>query len=235
MSLSFDKCVYRHITKDNNTVFYVGMGNNSRPYTKTKRSSYWKKIVDKHGYYVEVLAENLSFEDAIELEIFLISLYGRKDNKTGVLCNLTDGGEGTKNVTESVRKKISKSRKGVRNLPLDYVRNKEHCEKLSLAKKGKESTFKGKKHSEYSKAIIKEKRALQIFTKETLIKKSNAVKGGKNPAAVKVINIETKQIFNTMKEAAKSANISDNYLRMLFNGKYKNKTNLIKLKDYESI
>jgi hypothetical protein len=235
MSLSFDKCVYRHITKDNNSVFYVGMGNNSRPYTKTKRSSYWKNIVDKHGYYVEVLAENLSFEDAIELEVFLISLYGRKDTKTGILCNLTDGGEGTKNVTESVRKKISERRKGIRNLPLDYVRSKTHCENLSLAKKGKESCFKNKKHTDATKEIIKQKRALQVFTKETLIKKSNAVKGGKNPAAVKVINIETKQIFNTMKEAAKSVNISDNYLRMLFNGKYKNKTNLIKLKDYESI
>jgi len=229
MSLSFDKCVYRHITKDNNTVFYVGMGNNSRPYTKTKRSSYWKNIVDKHGYYVEVLAENLSFEDAIELEVFLISLYGRKDNKTGVLCNLTDGGEGTKNVTESVRKKISERRKGVRNVPLDYVITKEHREKISLAKKGKESTFKGKKHSEYSKAIIKEKRALQIFTKETLIKKSNAVKGSKNPSAIKVIDTEKNIIYDTMKIAAEENNIKYTSLSAMLNGYCKNKTNLKKI------
>ena len=229
MSLSFDKCVYRHITKDNNTVFYVGMGNNSRPYTKTKRSSYWKNIVDKHGYYVEVLADNLSFEDAIELEVFLISLYGRKDNKTGVLCNLTDGGEGTKNVTESVRKKISERRKGVRNVPLDYVITKEHKEKISLAKKGKESTFKGKKHSEYSKAIIKEKRALQVFTKETLIKKSNAVKGGKNPSAIKVIDTEKNIIYDTMKIAAEENNIKYTSLSAMLNGYCKNKTNLKKI------
>jgi hypothetical protein len=229
MSLSFDKCVYRHITKDNNTVFYVGMGNNSRPYTKTKRSSYWKNIVDKHGYYVEVLAENLSFEDAIELEVFLISLYGRKDNKTGVLCNLTDGGEGTKNVTESVRKKISERRKGIRTLSLDYIRSEEHCKKISESKKGKESTFKGKKHSEYSKAIIKEKRALQVFTKETLIKKSNAVKVGKNPSAIKVIDTEKNIIYDTMKIAAEENNIKYTSLSAMLNGYCKNKTNLKKI------
>jgi hypothetical protein len=229
MSLSFDKCVYRHITKDNNTVFYVGMGNNSRPYTKTKRSSYWKNIVDKHGYYVEVLVENLSFEDAIELEVFLISLYGRKDNKTGVLCNLTDGGEGTKNITESVRKKISERRKGIRTLSLDYIRSEEHCKKISESKKGKESTFKGKKHSEYSKAIIKEKRALQIFTKETLIKKSNAVKGSKNPSAIKVIDTEKNIIYDTMKIAAEENNIKYTSLSAMLNGYCKNKTNLKKI------
>lgn len=230
---NFNKCVYRHITKDTNKVFYVGMGNKKRPYTKTKRNLHWNNIVNKHGYYVEVLTENMSFEDAKELEVFLISLYGRKDNKTGILCNLTDGGEGTINLTENSRKKISQSRKGVRTLPLDYVRTKEHCEKLSLAKKGKESAFKGKKHSEKTKDIIKEKRALQVFTEETKIKKSNSVKGCKNPSAIKVIDTKTKEVFDTIIDAAKYANISHTYLRMIFAGKYPNKTNLIKLKDYE--
>lgn len=234
MSL-LEKIVYRHRRLDDDSVFYVGIGNKVRPYTKSKRNSYWKNIVKKHGYYVEVLYENLKIEDAVELEIFLIDLYGRKDNNTGILCNLTDGGEGTVNVTESVRKKISESRKGVRSLPIDYVRTKEHCEKISLSKKGKTSAFKGKKHTEKTKSIIREKRAFQTFSEETKIKKSNSVKGGKNPFAVKVINTKTKEIFDTVKDAAKSANISKSYLHMLFAGKYPNKTNLIKLKDYEFI
>ena len=228
-----EKIVYRHRRLDDDSVFYVGIGNKRRPYIKSKRNSYWKNIVKKHGYYVEILFENLKIEDAIELEVFLISLYGRKDNNTGVLCNLTDGGEGTVNVTESVRRKISESRKGVSNLPIDYVRTKEHCEKISLSKKGKVSAFKGKKHSEKTKSIIREKRSVQVFSEETRIKKSNSVKGGKNPFAVKVINTKTKEIFNTVKDAAKSANITSSYLNMLFCGKYPNKTNLIRLRDYE--
>jgi hypothetical protein len=233
MSL-FDKVVYRHRRLSDDSVFYIGIGNKQRPFVKTKRNSYWQNIVKKDGYYVEVIQENLSFEDAKELEVFLISLYGRKDIKTGILCNMSDGGDGS-NLSPEVRKKISERRKGIRNVPLDYVITKEHREKISLAKKGKQSTFKGKKHTDKAKEIIKQKRALQVFSKETLIKKSESVKGGKNPAAVKVINIETKQIFDTMKEAADSANISLYHLRMYFSGKYKNNTNLIKLKDYEFI
>jgi hypothetical protein len=233
MSL-YDKVVYRHRRLDDNSVFYVGIGNKRRPFIKIGRNSYWKNIVNKCGYYVEIIQENLSLEDAKELEVFLISLYGRKDIKTGILSNMSDGGDGG-NLSEDFRIKISERRKGIRTLPLDYVRTKEHCEKISNAKKGMVSYFKGKKHTEKAKEIIKQKRAFQIFTKETLIKKSEAVKGGKNPASKKVINTETKQIFDTMKEAAESVNISVSYLSMFLSGKYKNKTNLIKLKDYEFI
>jgi hypothetical protein len=234
MSL-LEKVVYRHIRNDNNSVFYVGMGTETRPYAKSKRSDYWTNIVNKYGYIVEILSKNLSFEDAIDLEMLLIEEYGRLDLKTGILCNLTSGGEGTKNVTESVRKKISESRKGVRNLPLDYVRTKEHCEKLSLAKKGKESTFKGKKHTEETKAIIKEKRALQIFTKETRLKKSESVSGGKNPFANKILDLKTNKIYETMKIAAEELNIKYTTLSAMLNGHCKNNTNLVKYKNYEFI
>jgi hypothetical protein len=228
------KVVYRHRRLDDNSVFYIGLGNKQRPYVKTKRNNYWKSIIEKYGYYVEVIQENLSLEDAKELEVFLISLYGRKDIKTGILCNMSDGGDGH-NASPEIRKKTSERRKGKRTLPLDYVRSEEHSRKISEGKKGKPSSFKGKKHTEETKAIIRQKRALQVFTKETRIKKSKSVKGAKNPAAIKVINVKTKEIFDTIIDAAKSANISRAYLGMIFSGMYPNKTNLIKLKDYESI
>jgi hypothetical protein len=231
---NFNKVVYRHRRLDDNSVFYVGIGNKIRPYVKTKRNAYWKNIIDKHGYYVEVIQENLSLELAKELEVFLISIYGRKDIKTGILCNMSDGGDGH-NVSPEIRKKTSERRKGKRTLPLDYVRSEEHSRKISEGKKGKPSSFKGKKHTEETKAIIRQKRALQVFSKETLIKKGKSMTGAKNPSSIKVINTETKKIFDTIIDAAKSVNISDTYLRMLFAGKYPNKTNLIKLKDYESI
>jgi hypothetical protein len=227
MSL-FDKVVYRHRRLNDNSVFYIGIGNKQRPFVKTKRNSYWQNIVKKDGYYVEIIQKNLSFEDAKELEVFLISLYGRKDIKTGILCNMSDGGDGS-NVSPEVRKKISESRKGVRNLPLNYVRTKEHCEKLSLSKKGKESSFKGKTHTEKAKQLIKQKRALQVFSEETLIKKSNAVKGGKNPFAVKVFDTEKNIIYDTMKIASEQNNIKYTSLSAMLNGYCKNKTNLKKI------
>lgn len=91
-----NKVVYIHRKKSDDTIFYVGMGNSYRPYDKhkSKRSRYWLSTVNKNGYYVEVLFEGLSAEEAFEIEIYLISKFGRKDKGLGPLVNLSDGGEG---------------------------------------------------------------------------------------------------------------------------------------------
>jgi hypothetical protein len=49
---------------------------------------------------------------AFESEKALIELFGRKDNNTGILRNLTDGGEGQSGLHEEGRKKISLALKG---------------------------------------------------------------------------------------------------------------------------
>jgi hypothetical protein len=230
-----DKLVYRHSRGDDGSVFYVGIGTKSRPYTKSKRSAYWKNIVSKHGYSIEILAQNLSLEDAIDLEMLLIKEYGRKDIGTGILCNLTDGGEGTINVTLEVRKKLSERRRGVRTIPVGMIRNAEWCRKLSESKKGKVSTFKGKTHTEEAKTLIREKRALQIITKESRLKQAKAISGANNPAAKKILDLENNVIYNTMKEAANSIGMKYTTLSAMLNGYCKNKTNFIKLERYEFI
>lgn len=89
--------VYRHRTLDTKQVFYVGIGLPNRPYKKNGRTLYWKNIVNKHGYSIEIIKENISWTDACELEELLILEYGRRDLKTGTLVNLTNGGDGVKN------------------------------------------------------------------------------------------------------------------------------------------
>ena len=82
--------VYRHIRKDKNEPFYIGIGHTEeRAYKKSQRNNMWHKITAKTDYEVEILFENVSWEFAKEKEIELISLYGRKDIRTGTLCNLT--------------------------------------------------------------------------------------------------------------------------------------------------
>lgn len=52
--------------------------------------------------------------------------------------------------------------------------------------------------------------------------------GNKNPCK-KVINYETKEIFNSIKEASDVLNISQSYLSQQLNGKRRNKTKLMYL------
>ena len=90
--------VYRHIRKDKNQPFYIGIGlsdeNFHRAYAKAKRNSYWKNIVSLTEYDVQILFSDVSKEFALEKERELIQLYKRVEDG-GTLCNVTMGGEGT--------------------------------------------------------------------------------------------------------------------------------------------
>lgn len=67
-------------------------------------------------------------------ERYLISFYGRRDLGLGILCNLTDGGEGApgKIVSEETRKKMSSKRKGK---PCTYIANQQTKKKMSESRK----------------------------------------------------------------------------------------------------
>jgi hypothetical protein len=118
--------VYRHIRIDKNEPFYIGIGKDDtykRAYqsSKTKRSDFWHNIASK-GYEVEILMDNLNWEQACEKEKEFISIYGRKDLGQGSLVNLTNGGDGaieiSKESIESIRKKLTGLKQS------EYTKNK---------------------------------------------------------------------------------------------------------------
>jgi hypothetical protein len=87
--------VYQHKTKDTNQIFYIGIGVvRKRAYSKYGRNSMWHNIVNKHGWYYEILFEDIPRKEAVDVEKYLISYYGRRDLKTGNLANMTGGGDG---------------------------------------------------------------------------------------------------------------------------------------------
>jgi hypothetical protein len=99
--------VYRHRRIDTNEIFYVGIGKvKTRPYSKHNRNPLWYNIVNKTDYIVEILYTDLTSDDAKELEMFLISEYGRRDLGTGPLVNMTNGGDGVTSPSIEARKKI---------------------------------------------------------------------------------------------------------------------------------
>ena len=83
--------VYIHRKKSNNEIFYVGKGKDRRAYRKDHRNIYWNKVVNKHGYEIEIYKDNLTEKEAFELEIKLINELKEKGLQ---LTNMTDGGEG---------------------------------------------------------------------------------------------------------------------------------------------
>lgn len=103
--------IYVHCTLDENIPFYIGKGKKDRCKQHLDRSDWWKRIANKHDYYIELLEINLTEEEAFAKEKDYISKFGRRQFKNGgTLVNLTDGGEGAagKIYSDEEREKISK-------------------------------------------------------------------------------------------------------------------------------
>lgn len=143
-----DTCVYQHIRLDTNEIFYIGIGNIKRPYIKINRSKWWKNITKKTDYKIEILYENLSWTNACNIEKELIQYYGRKDNNTGILVNMTDGGEGSCGLIISEENKLKMSafaknrrwskeeRLKLSKAHIGYKHTDEQKQKISKALKG---------------------------------------------------------------------------------------------------
>jgi hypothetical protein len=105
--------LYRHIRKDSNEVFYIGIGKKplrgnvyQRAFSHKRSNDFWKSIVSKTDFEVEIVLESDNREYVQQKEMEFISLYGRRDKGSGVLCNLTDGGDSCLNVSRhSIEKK----------------------------------------------------------------------------------------------------------------------------------
>lgn len=80
-------CVYAHLTKDTNRLFYIGEGvTNDRPYTKRNRNKYWNNIVNKHGFIVRIIRENLTKDQAEKLEKRIIIICKKLKIKISNFC-----------------------------------------------------------------------------------------------------------------------------------------------------
>lgn len=140
--------------------FYIGKGKGNRftdhlreakrtnkNHPKTNKiKKIWKN--NKSPIIIKV-KDNISEDEAFELEIKLIHIIGRQDLKTGPLTNLCGGGEGISGISEKQRKILSERSKGENNPMFNSQRfgklnpfyNKKHSketkEKISKALKGK--------------------------------------------------------------------------------------------------
>ncbi|CAB4130168.1 Nuclease associated modular domain 3 [uncultured Caudovirales phage] len=159
--------IYKHINPSSNEVFYIGVGSNKkRINSNNSRNKFWKNIVNKHGIIREVVEDNLTWDEALEREQYWIEFYGRKNNNTGLLCNMTDGGEGSygRIFSNETKIKMSESKKGKKLTD-------EHKLKISEGNKGKPKP-KPKDFSEKMRVVV----TGNIRTEESKIKQSLSTK-----------------------------------------------------------
>ena len=164
--------VYAYIRKSNGTPYYIGKGKNNRAFAK-HRSGNKGVSVPKDRSKIIFLEQNLTELGALALERRMIRWYGRKDTYTGILLNLTDGGEGTSGrvFTEETKQKMSEAKKGKKRKPF----SEETKQKMSLSRKGK----KGNPCSEETKQKISEASKGKPHSEERKQKISEAKKGKK--------------------------------------------------------
>lgn len=177
--------VYRHIRLDKNEPFYIGIGSDStykRAHFIKQRNTYWQRIVAKTEYEVEIMLDDLTWEEACEKEKEFISLYGRSDMGMGILSNLTDGGEGAIGVIFTDERK--NKYKGSNNHFYGKKHTPESIQKLK---------FLAQNRSPETNRKIALGNSNKIMPQEIRLKISNSTKGDKNHFYGKAHTKETKE------------------------------------------
>jgi hypothetical protein len=134
--------------------YYIGKGKGVRAFRRGKKSM----PIPKDKSCIVFIQEGLTEQEAFALEKYCIALYGRINNGTGILRNLTDGGEGASGAKRSA----------------------ETREKLAAQKRGNK-IWLGKRHSQETIEKLARINRGKKLSSETKAKLSRAFKGEKNP------------------------------------------------------
>jgi hypothetical protein len=161
--------VYAYIrSKDSETAkagtpYYIGKG-------KDKRA--WDEHivpVPKESHRIVIIEQNLTEVGALAIERRMIRWYGRKDLKTGILHNRTDGGDGASGYikTEEHIRKIADSNRG-------KTRSIEACENISKGLIGKKHSLAHRLNN--SKAQTGKKQTIETKFKRQETRKKRGIR-----------------------------------------------------------
>jgi hypothetical protein len=119
--------VYAYLRKSDLTPYYIGKGTRGRAWAKDHNV---KVPADKSR--IVILENNLTNIGALAIERRMIQWYGRKDLGTGILRNLTDGGDGSYNTIPSAKRKAATIKSNQERVWLEE--SKEKLRKTNIGK-----------------------------------------------------------------------------------------------------
>jgi len=149
---------YAYLREDR-TPYYIGKG------TRRKYGGYTRATAKHPGISVPPKERILILKEfdceiqSYRHEIYMISIFGRKDLGKGILYNKTDGGDGASNPSQEVRDKLGAIHRGKvvstetrkklseTRLKMNYSPSQELREHYSKLYKGSGNPNYGKKHS----------------------------------------------------------------------------------------
>ena len=180
---------YAYLREDG-TPYYIGKGSGNRAYLQL---NHMVKTPERER--VLILKQNLTEEEANQHEVYMINMLGRKDIGTGILRNLTDGGEGVSGYkhTEETKKKM--------------------CRPKSEEAKGKiRNSIKAKwDNGEYDRETYRQRELGKKQSEETIRKKIEGVTNYYKKNKKVVTDEQRNQISETLKNKHKNGEIKSFY------------------------
>ncbi len=215
--LAIKHFLYRHIRLDKNEPFYIGIGTkqstyaafkteHKRAFEKERENDIWTKIVAKTDYEVEILLESDDYEFIKQKEKEFIKLYGRINLETGILSNLTDGGDGVVGIKHSeamlAKMRVPKNKPAYnRKAVIDtltlktFDHSKEAAEVFSMKASSLKSMLNGSCKNSTTLLYLDDYKGETVQPEITGYNK-------------KVIDLKTSKVYNSVRDCSKNVNVS---------------------------
>ena len=216
--------VYGYIRLDTNTYFYIGKGKKNRASRLDNRKPHFVNILNKTNVCYEILYENLTEDEAFELERDTIEQlvfeegysidvpnYECDKNKYAHLVNLTWGGDGTNGysvkqspstianrVAKNTGKKRSDKQKEniLKGLKAYWEENPNHFNDIAM--KRKENSDKW--HSDETIEKIRQKAIGRERSSESVIKMLNTINNKSSEEKEKINKMRSDSVKNTKRK-----------------------------------